>query len=210
MNLSEILNKTTLKSKEKNQKISAALLSGELSEKSLLEFAAQARDVDRATLMEAAEYTTKSNPDFGSIHLLQFAGEQLSSEAPRVVWESSRVIGNLCRKYSDAALKLTPRLAANTEHEGTVVRWSTAYALSQILIQTKDKRLSELMRNISKKEKENSIRKIYDAALIKSASNVSTPAPRLSKPSTKSGKKSAAAAPGKKKNKAAIPKKKRS
>ena len=58
-------------------------------------------------------------------------------------------------------------LLENTEHEGTVVRWSCAYALGEIL-KLKTKNNTELLpaiKAISEREEKNSIKKIYLAAM---------------------------------------------
>ncbi len=73
-------------------------------------------------------------------------------------------IAHLFPKKLDVAIA---NLFINTQHEGTVVRWSAAFALGEI-VKLKSKHNEDLIptiENICNKEEKNSIKKIYEAAL---------------------------------------------
>jgi len=79
------------------------------------------------------------------------------------------VIGNTAHIFSRKLDKAIDLLLINAKDEGTVVRWSAAYALGEILkLESKqnDKLLPAIKRLASSEEKD-SIRKVYTAALKK-------------------------------------------
>ena len=48
--------------------------------------------------------------------------------------EASRIVGNMAADFPDEVAPAVDSLLANADDEGTVVRWSAAYALSRIFI----------------------------------------------------------------------------
>ncbi len=47
-------------------------------------------------------------------------------------WEACRIIGNVAQKFPDKVKEAIPKLLENTKDKGTVVRWSAAFALTEI------------------------------------------------------------------------------
>jgi len=169
MDINEILNDKDLKPSEKTEMISKMLVGSEIALNDLIRFAKSAKDPAKATCIEAIEYTTKNNPAMATGECLAFVSETLSCKAPRVKWESARVIGNIAHVFPDKLDTAIKNLLANTEHPGTVVRWSAAYALGEI-IKTKHKKIEGFIpaiEAICEREEKNSIRKIYLDALKK-------------------------------------------
>lgn len=170
VNLNEILNDKDLKPGTKTELISKMLVGSEIALNDLIRFAKSAKDPAKATCIEAIEYVTKLNPAYATIDCLDFVSDSLSSKAPRVKWESARVVGNIAHIFPDNLDTAIKNLLVNTEHSGTVVRWSAAFALGEI-IQTKHNKVQGLIpaiKAICEREEKNSIRKIYLAALKKS------------------------------------------
>jgi hypothetical protein len=100
---------------------------------------------------------------------LNFVTETLSHEAPRVKWESAKVIGNIAHLYPARLDNAINNLLKNSEYPGTVVRWSAAFALGEI-IKLKTKRNKDLIPAIEaiiNREEDKAIKKIYQAALKK-------------------------------------------
>lgn len=99
--------------------------------------------------------------------VLLFVTDTLLEKAPRVKWESAKVIGNIAHLFPAKLDRAISNLLSNSEHEGTVVRWSTAYALGEILkLKTKyNKQLQPAIEAICEREEKNSIKKIYLTAL---------------------------------------------
>ncbi len=169
MNITELLNDKGLKPKEKTEALSTALLDQSLSVADLLVFAGKAKDPLKATCIEALEYATKQNPALATLECLQFVSIALTAKAPRVKWESAKVIGNIAHLFPDHLEEAIGNLLSNTEHEGTVVRWSAAFALGEIY-KIKTPHNAELLpafEAICAREEKGSIQKIYRDALKK-------------------------------------------
>ena len=167
VDIKEILSDKSLKPKGRTAKISNLLFQKKISIPEIIKFAKSAKDPDKATCIEAIEYATKNNQRFGTIECLEFAIDSLKEKAPRVKWESAKVVGNIITlfpKFADAA---TANLLENSKHEGTVVRWSVAFALGEIIkLRTKtNTKLIPLIEKMIQKEEKESIKKIYKNSL---------------------------------------------
>ncbi|MNJ84630.1 hypothetical protein D3C87_20880 [compost metagenome] len=170
MEISALLNDKAIKSKEKTEILSKLVLDNKITTDSLLEFAGTAKDPIKATCIEALEYATKQKPSIANEKSFQFVTAALTEKAPRIKWESAKVIGNTVHLFPGNMDQAIKNLLDNSEHEGTVVRWSAAFALGEILkLKTKyNKDLLPAMEAICKREEKNSIKKIYLDAIKKS------------------------------------------
>jgi len=169
MNLSELLKDKTIKPKDKTESIAQALLNKSLLISELLLHAEKSKDAEKATCIEAMEFASQKNASIISIDGLQFVSASLTAKAPRVKWESAKVIGNIAHLYPAYLDKAVENLLINSEHVGTVVRWSAAFALGEI-IKLKIKKYADLVatiQNTIEREEKNSIKKIYLSALKK-------------------------------------------
>ncbi|HYG16711.1 MAG TPA: hypothetical protein VEC12_13225, partial [Bacteroidia bacterium] len=130
-------------------------------------YAQTAKDALKATCIEALEYATKQNSGIAGKDVLAFATASLGSKAPRVKWESAKVIGNIAHLFPKNLDEPIRKLLDNTTDTGTVVRWSAAFALGEIIkLKTlHNKQLIPAVENISIQEEKHSIKKIYQAAL---------------------------------------------
>jgi HEAT repeat protein len=133
MDLQELLNDKSIKPKEKTASLSKWLLDNPLNIDVIIEFSKTSKDTVKASCIESIEYATKSNPELASLACLEFVSKSLTEKAPRLKWESARVIGNIAHLYPDKLEEAVKNLLQNSEHAGTVVRWSAAFALGQIL-----------------------------------------------------------------------------
>lgn len=169
MTIDELLKDKTIKPKEKTETISQWILDSSLPVDELIAFAEKQKDPAKATCIEAMEYATKQNPGIADETVLLFVSKTLTEKAPRIKWESAKVIGNIAHLFPDELDKSITNLLTNTEHEGTVVRWSAAFALGEILkLKTKHNAgLFPAIENICEKEEKNSIKKIYLDAIKK-------------------------------------------
>lgn len=169
MTIDELLKDKTIKPKDKTETICKWILDQSLPVDELIVFAEKQKDPAKATCIEALEYATKQNPEIADDNVLIFVTNTLAAKAPRVKWESERVIGNIAHLFPEQLEKSISNLLINTEHEGTVVRWSTAFALAEILkLKTKyNNDLLPAIETICEKEDKNSIKKIYSDAIKK-------------------------------------------
>lgn len=169
MTIEELLKDKTIKPKEKTETISRWILEKSLPIDELITFAEKQKDPAKATCIEAIEYATKQNPTIADESVLLFVTEALKEKAPRIKWESAKVIGNIAHLFPAQLDKPISNLLTNAGHEGTVVRWSAAFALGEILkLKTRhNPGLFSAIENIYEKEEKNSIRNIYSAAIKK-------------------------------------------
>lgn len=167
MVIEEILKDKTLKSKAKVEAIASAIIKAEIKIDDLIKIAMASKTAEKGTCIESIELATKTNPEISNQKMFDFVVKCLEDDVPRVKWESAKVIANIAELYKtklDSAINL---LLVNTEHDGTVVRWSAAQALGKILL-CKTKRNIELLPAIEailKREENNAIQKIYAKSL---------------------------------------------
>lgn len=167
MDIKEIFSDKSLKPKARTELLSEMLQQNKIKIDELISFARQAKDPIKATCIEAFEFATKINPFISDKNCWSFVVDSLQSKTPRVKWESARVVANICSNFTKELDTVIVNLLANTEYEGTVVRWSAAMALGELIkLKTKhNKTLIPAVKNIITLEEKNSIKKIYQAAL---------------------------------------------
>ena len=167
MNIGDLIKDKAIKPKEKTEQISNWLLDGTIDPKELIEFASKGKDPVKATCIEAIEFASKQKPAIADENVFLFVTNALTEKAPRVKWESAKVVGNIAHLFPAKLDTAIANLLVNSEHEGTVVRWSAAYALGEILkLKTnQNKELLPAIEAICEREEKNSIRKIYLTAL---------------------------------------------
>jgi hypothetical protein len=88
-------------------------------------------NVEKGVCAEVMEYVTKDKPELAVPYIDDIVG-YINYDAPKVKWETARVVGNVAQRFPEKASKAVPRLLLNTGDGGTVVRWSAAYALTEI------------------------------------------------------------------------------
>lgn len=169
MTISELLADKATKPKEKTELLSNMLLDKRIEAAQLIEFALAAKDPAKATCIEALEFATKQHPGIATEQSFAFVTQMLGAKAPRIKWEAAKVIGNTAQLFPNKLDEAIAALLANTTHTGTVVRWSAAFALGEILKlgTTHHKTLLPALENVCENEEKNSIRKIYLAAFKK-------------------------------------------
>lgn len=169
MEIKLLLNDKSKKTKQKTETISKWLLNDTMPVDKLIAFAKKSTDAEKATCIEAIEYATKQNPRIADETVFSFVTSMLAEQAPRVKWESARVIGNIAHLFPAKLSKAITNLLTNAESQGTVVRWASAYALGEILkLKTKhNKLLLPTIEAICSREEDNGVRKKYVEAIKK-------------------------------------------
>ncbi len=169
MDIRTILTDKNLKAKPKVEAISKRLLDKTVSVSELIKVAKDSKEKEKGTCIESLEFATRTKPDIASSAVLAFVTETLTDEAPRVKWESAKVIGNIAHLFPTKLDNAISNLLANSEYSGTVVRWAAAFALGEI-VKLKTKRNKDLVPAIEaiiKRDEDNAIKKIYQKALKK-------------------------------------------
>lgn len=167
MTIVEILSDKNITGKAKTTRISQMLLDSEIDLAELITVAESAKDSSKATCIEAMEHTTRTNPELITTEGLQFVTRSLLYKAPRVKMEAARVIGNTAKIFQTELETAIANLLQNADDIGTVVRWSSAFALREIVKSQNplaDKIIPD-MEAIRNREEQKSIVKIYDEAL---------------------------------------------
>ena len=169
MKLDEILNDKTIKQKPKVEAVSKMLLDKKLSVEELIAYAQTANDTLKSTCIESLEFASRQNPSIATEKCLKFVTQTLADDAPRVKWESAKVVGNIAHLFPTKLDKAIGNLLTNSEYDGTVVRWAAAFALGEILkLKTKhNKDLLPALEAISNRETDNAIKKKYLDAIKK-------------------------------------------
>ena len=167
--LDQLFKDKTISNKAKTEHLSEWLLKGSLDIPNWLAAAERAKDPVKASLIEAMEFASKQTPGIADEKVLQFVSAQLEAKAPRIKWESAKVIGNIAHLFPDKLETAIALLLKNAEDEGTVVRWSAGFALGEILkLKTPyNAALIPAVKAICEREEKNSIRKFYTTALKK-------------------------------------------
>ncbi|HRC32285.1 MAG TPA: hypothetical protein PK736_02445 [Bacteroidia bacterium] len=164
-----ILTNKESKAKAKVEAICNLLLENDIGIDDLIKTAVASKEPNKANCIEAIEFATRSNPKIANLNCLEYVTKTLLEKAPRTKWESAKVIGNIAHLFAAKLDNAINNLLINSEYTGTVVRWSAAFALGEIVkLKTKNnKYLIPAIESIIKREEQSSIRKIYMAALKK-------------------------------------------
>lgn len=169
MDIELILTNKESKAKAKVEAICKLLLENNIGIDDLIKTAVVSKEPNKANCIEAIEFATRSNPKIANLNCLEYVTKTLLEKAPRTKWESAKVIGNIAHLFTTKLDNAINNLLINSEYTGTVVRWSAAFALGEIVkLKTKhNKYLIPAIESIIKREEQSSIRKIYMAALKK-------------------------------------------
>lgn len=166
----------SLKPKEKVERLADWLLSREVDMNAIVLFATTAKDPVKASCIEAIERVAASAPEKLTVEVLDFCIASLKEKAARIKWESAKVIGHCIHLHPKRVNGAVKALLDNTEHEGTVVRWSAAYALSRVVRMSLplNRDLIPAMEAIAAREERSSIRKIHLEAIKQTVGRRST------------------------------------
>lgn len=169
MQLTDIFRDKALKQKAKVEMISDLVISKKMTVDDLISFAEKTNDTEKATCIESIEFATKKQPAIATEKCLKFITKSLTDNAPRVKWESAKVIGNIAPIFPAKLQTAIKELLINSEYSGTVVRWATAYALGEIIKLKTDlnKELIPAIEAICLREEDSGVRKKYLDALKK-------------------------------------------
>ena len=164
MEIIEILSNKALKPKEKIEKLCQRIMDKEINIKDLLVYAKTAKDVEKGTCIEALEFASTKYPKIINKKCFEFVVEHLSDKAPRVKWECAKIIGNTAHLYKTDLSIAIEYLLQNAAYDGTVVRWSAAFALLEIIKLETDhnKKLIPKINEICAKEEKSNIKKMYN------------------------------------------------
>lgn len=167
--ITDILDDKSLKPKQRTGALGDLLSARTITAEEVVACASVQKDSPRATLIEAIEYASKKDPSVVTDAAFDYVISALGDKAPRVKWESAKVIANSCHLFTGKLQRAVAPLLENTEHEGTVVRWSAAGALAKIALCKTEINVDLLpaIETLMEREDDNAIKKIYQQVLKK-------------------------------------------
>lgn len=165
--IAELFDDKNIKPKEKVTRLSNYIIDKKVSVTDVLIYTDKKKETIIASCVEAFEIVSRTAPQLITKEVIVFVSKTLSAKAPRLKWESAKVLGNSAANYVNEYKEAIPTLIQLTEYDGTVVRWSAAYAIASI-IQHKSKWQADLIKlaeHLAEHEEKGSISKIYKKAL---------------------------------------------
>jgi hypothetical protein len=155
------------KPKEKVSFSAGAIIKDSTLFKELMEILEKGSDVEKGSCADIMKHVTMEKPEIAEPYIDEIIG-YINYKAPRVKWGVPESIGNIARKYPEKVVKAVPFLLKNTienKDNTTVIRWCSAYALSEIARASKNTELIQKIEDLSKTEKNNGVRNVYLKAL---------------------------------------------
>jgi hypothetical protein len=152
-----------IKPKEKVSASAELILNNNNLFKELMEILETGTDVEKGFCADIMKHVTLIKPEIALPHIDKIIGF-VNYKAPRVKWGVPESIGNIAKSYSEKVEKAVPYLLKNTienKDNSTVIRWCSAYALSEIAKASKNKELIKKIEGISKSEKNNGVKNVY-------------------------------------------------
>jgi len=166
MSTIERILKSRNKPKEKVDTLAKEVKENRISIKQLIAYFEIGSVSEKGSCIEAIERIAREKPEIILPHI-DFIIDHINDQAPKIKWETARVIGNLSLKYPNEVAKAIPKLLLNAKDAGTVVRWSAAFALTEIAKNNLKlrKELVPRFKEIAEKEKNKGVKNLYVKAL---------------------------------------------
>ncbi|MBS7632214.1 hypothetical protein KEJ15_01135 [Candidatus Bathyarchaeota archaeon] len=166
MSTIEQILKSRNKPKEKVDALAKEVKENRISIEQLIDYFEVGSVSEKGSCVEAIERIARDKPEIVVSHI-DFIIDHINDQAPKIKWETARVIGNLSQKYPNEVAKAVPKLLLDTKDAGTVVRWSAAFALTEIAKNNLklQKELVPRFKEIAEKEKNNGVKNLYIKAL---------------------------------------------
>lgn len=169
MDIMNILSQKNMKALEKRTEIVEALKSSVLTINDIGEHSKNLDDKKITIILEAMEEITRNKPDFATLDWLLFSEQYIDAQSNSLKREASRVVGNIAHLFEDSLTVSIQKLLKNTNDEGTVVRWGSAYALAKIIVLPcyACSQLFDTLAQICEQESENGVKNQYIKSLKK-------------------------------------------
>ncbi len=160
MDIIKILDNKSLGPLEKRAEIDEAIRTNLITIKDIHAFSTTLDDKKMAVVLEAMEAVSNRNPEIADLEWLRFAEGFIPAKSNSLKREASRIIGNIAHLFPDDLGVAIPRLIENMSDDGTVVRWSSAYALARVVAipQYANSELYETLTTLSEQEHNNGVK----------------------------------------------------
>lgn len=169
MTIKQIIDDKSIKRLEKRKAIIEGIVNGSFNFSEISAACLFLPEKNISLLLEAIEEVSRSKEFTLEEDYLNLSERYILSSDPSCIREASRIVGNLAASFPAKLDHAITALLQNADHEGTVIRWASAYALSRIVIlpQYAKGPLFEQISDLYEKEKENGVKNQYRKALNK-------------------------------------------
>lgn len=169
MTITEIINDRSLKRLDKRKAIVSAIIRKETDSSIILKACETLPQKTVSIILEAVEEASRSEEFAPEADYMLLAKKYILSDDNSCKREASRIAGNLAGKFPDELDDIITDLLQNTDNEGTVIRWGSAYALSHIIVipQYAESPLFEQISDLCAREEEKGVKNQYIKALKK-------------------------------------------
>jgi len=124
-------------------------------------------DIEKGNCADIMKHVTAEKPEIAEPYIDDLI-KYINYKIPRVKWGVPESIGNIAKKHSEKVEKAIPYLFKNTvenKDNSTVIRWCSAYALSEIAKASRKQELLNQIEEATKKETNNGVRNVYLKAI---------------------------------------------
>lgn len=169
MTIQQITDDKTVKRLAKRQSLVDGILDGTFALPALSAACSCLPEKKISLLLEAMEEASRSHAVAWEEGYLELAERYLLSSDPSCRWEACRIVGNLAAQFPGALDHALPALLQNANHEGTVIRWASAYALARIVVLPPYAKgaLFEQVTRLYEREQQSGVKNQYGKALKK-------------------------------------------
>lgn len=169
MTIKQIIDDKTIKRLEKRNALIEGILNRNFDFSAVTAACSLLPEKKISLLLEAIEEVSRSKEFALEEDYLKLSESYILSSDPSCKREASRIVGNLAAAFPENLDHAITALMQNANHDGTVIRWASAYALSRIVIIPQYARgpLFEQISNLCEKEKETGVKNQYSKALKK-------------------------------------------
>jgi HEAT repeat protein len=159
-NVTDLLNDKEIRPAEKRKHIADAIRAKLITIQDIISLKDVLNDKKLALVLESMEAVTADDPGISDPDWLLFSQTFISSGSNDLKREASRIVGNIAHLFPDDLGTAIDDLMKNTESAGTVIRWSSAYALSRIvrIPRYANSELYDTLKGLSEREHDNGIR----------------------------------------------------
>jgi hypothetical protein len=135
--------------------------------KELMKILETGTDIEKGNCADIMKHVTAEHPEIAEPYIDDLI-KYINYKIPRVKWGVPESIGNIAKKHSEKVEKAIPYLFKNTvenKDNSTVIRWCSAYALSEIAKASRKQELLNQIEEAAKKETNNGVRNVYLKAI---------------------------------------------
>lgn len=169
MTITQIIDDKSLKRLEKRKALIEGIVNKSFDFSAISEACSSLPEKSISLVLESIEEVSRCKEFALEEDYLNLSEKYILSSDPSCKREASRIVGNLAAAFPAELEHAITALLQNADHDGTVIRWASAYALSRIVIipQYAKGPLFEQISNLYEKEKENGVKNQYKKALKK-------------------------------------------